>query len=194
MNNYDILNIFLLIYIILFLFTKFSFNKKPKITQTKDKNTDQNSKDNNIDQKTNQNILNQNTLNQTLKKRDTSVLNDKLVAPERRHEKHNYRIIDKSLKINEYTRGEPESYQIVGILFKEDQDKKYQLFGRKTYPSSLEWEYYIGGRDSGGLDYKYPLDTNQEIYDNTEIINPIDNNTYNVKIYNFNKPRYIPYI
>ena len=99
------------------------------------------------------------------------------------------------MKINEYTRGEPENYQVVGLLHKEGFDKKYQLFGRRVYPGSPDWEYFIGGRDSGGLDYKYPLETiRQEIYDGTTISNPMDGDTYNVKIYNYDKPRYIPYI
>ncbi len=98
------------------------------------------------------------------------------------------------MKINEHTRGEPENYQVVGLLYKEGVDKKYQLFGRRVYPGSPDWEYYIGGRDSGGLDYKFPLDTKEEIHDGKTIINHMDGETYNVKIYNFDKPRYIPYI
>ena len=178
MNIYDILNIFLIIYIILFLFKNRSNTTNIKKEDTIIKNT--NSKiDNTI-------------LENKLKNRDRDVLYNKLSAPERRHEQHNYININNITKINQYTQGEPDEYQLYGLLYIDNSDKKYQLFGRRSYPRSPEWEYYIGGKDSGGLDYKFPLDTKQEIFDNTTIINPIDNNIYNVKVYNFNKPRYIP--
>ena len=129
-----------------------------------------------------------------LNRRDASIVTNKLVAPERRHEAHNYIKLQDKMIINEHTKGEPENYQIVGLLYKDNEDKKYQLFGRRTYPGSPEWEYFIGGTDTGGLDYKFPLDIKQEIYDGNDIINPIDNDTCKVKIYNFDKPRYIPLI
>jgi hypothetical protein len=127
-----------------------------------------------------------------LMQRDKSVVEDPLIAPERRLE------IDKSgnypLIINERTRGDPDSYQIVGILYNENSNKNYQLFGRRTYPGSNEWEYYIRGKDIGGLDFKFPLNTNQEIYDEATIDIPLDNTIYTVKIYDYDKPRYIPYV
>jgi hypothetical protein len=127
-----------------------------------------------------------------IKQRDSSVISDPLVAPERRLE------IDKSgnypLIINERTRGDPDSYQMVGILYNEYSNKNYQLFGRRTYPGSNEWEYYIRGKDIGGLDIKFPLNTNQEIYDSATIDIPLDNTIYTVKIYDYDKPRYIPYV
>lgn len=186
LNTFDILNVLLVIYIICFLFknndklSNFTKIKKTKVIKTVDNNNQQES----------DSVI----LKKRIETRDASVLNNPLVAPEQRHEARNFAKIEKVMKINEYTRGEPENYQIVGLLYKEDVDKKYQLFGRRVYPGSPEWEYFIGGRDSGGLDYKYPLDTKQEIYDGSTIVNPIDGDIYQVKIYNYDKPRYIPYI
>jgi hypothetical protein len=187
-NVFDILNILLVIYIICFLFknndklSNFTKIKKTKVIKTVDNNQN------------NQQEINNEILQNRLQNRDAGVLSNRMAPPERRHEAHNYVKIERAMKINEHTRGEPENYQAVGLLYKEDVDKKYQLFGRRVYPGSHEWEYFIGGKDSGGLDYKYPLDTKQEIYDGTTIINPMDGEIYNVKIYNYDKPRYIPYI
>lgn len=184
---FDVLNILLILYILFFTFknnknlSNFTMvkknNKKPEVIDNSDTNKEI---DNAIYKK-------------RLENRDRSVINDSLVAPEQRHESHNYVKMDNVIKINEYTRGGPENYQVVGLLYKQESDKKYQLFGRRTYPGSPDWEYFIGGKDSGGLDYKYPLDNKKEIYDNSTIVNPIDNDTYQVKIYNYDKPRYIPF-
>ena len=190
MNVFDILNILLVIYILCFVFknndtlSNFTKIKKTKVIKTVDNSNIDNS------QKEIDNAI----LQKRLQNRDANVLNNPLVAPEQRHEGRNYVKIEKAMMINEHTRGEPENYQVVGLLYKDGADKKYQLFGRRVYPGSPDWEYFIGGRDSGGLDYKYPLDTRQEIYDGTTITNPMDGETYNVKIYNYDKPRYIPYI
>tara|TARA_B100001123_G_C15192613_1_gene980025 strand:+ start:585 stop:1169 length:585 start_codon:yes stop_codon:yes gene_type:complete len=190
MNVFDILNILLVIYILCFVFknndtlSNFTKIKKTKVIKTVDNSNIDNS------QKEIDNAI----LQKRLQNRDANVLNNPLVAPEQRHEGRNYVKIEKAMMINEHTRGEPENYQVVGLLYKDGADKKYQLFGRRIYPGSPDWEYFIGGRDSGGLDYKYPLDTRQEIYDGTTITNPMDGETYNVKIYNYDKPRYIPYI
>ena len=72
-------------------------------------------------------------------------------------------------------------------------NKNYQLFGRRIYPGAYEWEYYIRGKDVGGLDFKFPIDSKQELMDGSSINVPIDNNVYQVKIYNYDQPRYNPY-
>ena len=191
-NIFDLLNIFLILYIITFVFknndslsnfTKVGRRKRVKVNNNNKKRYEEDNRH-----------IQRKIIHNRLYNRAQSVLNDKLVPPEQNHESHNYVKVDNIMKINEHTRGEPENYQIVGLLYKEGVDKKYHLFGRRVYPGSPDWEYYIGGKDSGGLDYKYPLDTKQEIYDGTTIVNPIDGDTHNVKIYNYDKPRYIPYI
>jgi hypothetical protein len=192
MNTFDILNIVLVMYILIFVFknnetlSNFTLIKKSVKVKTENQTTTS-TNNNNSNQE-----LEQELYKRKLLYRDRSILEDKLIAPEQRHESHVHVEFDKPSPI--YTRGEPENYQLVGLLSREDIDKKYQLFGRRTYPGSPEWEYYIGGRDSGGLDYKFPIDNKQEIYDGTTMVNPVDNDTYNVKIYEFNKPRYIPFI
>lgn len=89
-----------------------------------------------------------------------------------------------SIQFNEKTRGE-ESYQLVGLLYNSDVNKNYQLFGRRTYPGSNEWEYYILGKDEGGLEFKFPLDNKQEIYDGTAINVPLYDSNFTVKVYDY---------
>lgn len=190
-KTFDIINIILTLYIIYFLCTNnqtiSNFTKIKTTVDNSNNNSDNNNSENDIEIAT---MINKKELN----RRDASIVNNKLVAPERRHDAVNYIKLQDKLKINEYTKGEPENYQLVGLLYKENEDKKYQLFGRRIYMGSPEWEYFIGGKDTGGLDYKFPLDIKEEIYDGSTIVNPIDNDKYKVKIYNFDKPRYIPII
>ncbi len=130
------------------------------------------------------------SLRYQLKNRDRSVVEDTLVAPEKRVERHQYT----SLKLYENTRGDPDDYQLLGVLFNNTVNKTYQLFGRRTYPGSPLFEYYYRGRDSGGLDFKFPLSRNEEIYDGDTIVLPTDNIQFEVKIYPNDLPRYNPFV
>ena len=69
------------------------------------------------------------SLRYQLKNRDRSVVEDTLVAPEKRVERHQYT----SLKLYENTRGDPDDYQLLGVLFNNTVNKTYQLFGRRTH-------------------------------------------------------------
>lgn len=131
-----------------------------------------------------------------LKERDRKAVFDVLSPPEQRVEANQYPDVeDPNLHINIRTRGEPDDYQLVGLLYNKELNKNYQLFGRRIYPGAYEWEYYIRGRDAGGLDFKFPLDTRkQEIMDGSTMKIPIDDNSYVVKIYNFDQPRYNPFL
>jgi hypothetical protein len=129
-------------------------------------------------------------LDSFLKKRDELVVENPLIAPEQRVEKRQY----PKMMINEHTRGEPDDYQLMGVLYNNTINKTYQLFGRRTYPGSSTFEYYYRGKDVGGLDYKFPLPNKEEIYDNVQVYVPTDENIFTAKIYNFDRPRYIPYI
>jgi len=129
--------------------------------------------------------------NKYLKERDEKAVFDVLSPPEQRVEErqYNYNNINTGIR----TRGEPDDYQMIGLLYNSTINKNYQLYGRRIYPGSYEWEYYIRGRDAGGLDFKFPLNYKQELIDDGEIQLPIDNNTYKIKLYNYDQPRYNPY-
>lgn len=124
--------------------------------------------------------------------RDQNVVQNPLTAPEKRVGKHQYT----TLKLYEKTRGDPDNYQLLGILYNDELNKTYQLFGRQTYPGSPQYEYYYRGRDAGGLDFKFPLATQngKEIYDNDVLSLPTDNNNFTVKIYPNDLPRYNPIV
>ena len=130
-----------------------------------------------------------------LKIRDQKAVFDVLSPPEQRVEAQQYPdVSNPNLRLNIRTRGEPDDYQMVGLLYNKDVNKNYQLFGRRLYPGSYELEYYVRGRDSGGLDIKFPVNQKQEIMDNSTLNLPIDDNVYQVKIYNFDQPRYNPFM
>jgi hypothetical protein len=128
-----------------------------------------------------------------LKNRDNKVIYDRTIAPEKRIESSQY-IYPEDQKFYIDTRGSPDEYQLYGVLFNESINKYLQLYGRRTYQGSPVWEYYIVTKDNGGMEIKFPLNNTQEIMDGSTIQNPLDNLEYKVKIYNFDKPRYNPYI
>jgi len=137
-----------------------------------------------------------------IKKRDMKALYDPLTPPEQRVEQQEfiYKDNENRLDVNISTHGYPDNYQMMGLLSKDIptdnmSDKHYLLFGRRTYPYSPQWEYYIMGKDNGGLEYKFPLNTNnQEILDNTSIMVPIENTMYRVKLYNYDQYKYNPFV
>ena len=90
------------------------------------------------------------------------------------------------------TRGEPNDYMLVGLLYNSTLNKNYKLYGRRTYPGSPQWEYIIVGKDVGGLDIDVQLDTKNkdEIMDGSVVTVPIDSNQYTVKMYNYNDLSY----
>jgi hypothetical protein len=179
---HDIINIILLIYVI---------NEVSKYIN----NNSENMKD--TDNKSLTKIIND-KINEIFKKlflrnRDENVVYNPLVAPEQRIESRQYPY--NNTLFWEKTRGEPDDYQLVGLLFNTDVNKNYQLYGRRIYPGAYEWEYYIRGRDAGGLDIKLPIQLNnkEEIRDGITITVPIDKNAYTVSIYNYDQPRYNPF-
>ena len=128
-----------------------------------------------------------------LNDRDIKTIENPLYPPEQRVEEKQYPYPNNSLW--EKTRGEPDDYQLVGLLYNKDINKNYQLYGRRVYPGAYEWEYYILGRDVGGLEIKLPIQiqNKSEIMDGTQLTIPIDSNIYTVTIYNYSTPRYNPY-
>ena len=128
--------------------------------------------------------------------RDKKVINNILVAPERRLPRHAYP--PKYLKdaINIPTRGYPDNYQQMGMLIRKNDEKILKLFGRQTYPGSSKYEYYVVDSNSN-TDNKIPLKVNgdRELDDKQQIDVPwLDpsRGKFDVKIYDYNAPRYNP--
>lgn len=142
-------------------------------------------------------ILNNLPIRKLLEYRDRNVLFDPLIAPERRVDFTQYPL--KLLNdINIPTRGYPDNYQLIGLLSRTDDEKILQLFGRPTYPGSNLFEYYAT-TETNGFSNKIPIETKskREIEDGDLVKVPIfDQNKgdFKVKLYNYDTPRYNPYI
>jgi len=131
-----------------------------------------------------------------LENRDRKVLNDSFAPPERRVPEDQYPDNIKNY-INIPSRGYPDNYQIIGIVIRDNTETVYNLYGRQTYPGSNKYEYYVqAGYDNN---FKIPIKTqgNTEIVDD-QIINIIGTNPhkgiFKAKLYNYDLPRYNPYI
>jgi hypothetical protein len=143
------------------------------------------------------NIIKLLPLRQLLENRDRSILYDPLIAPERRISIDQYPVKIQDV-INIPSRGQPDNYQLLGIMHRNSDEKIVQLFGRATFIGSNQYEYYVT-TDQHGFSNKIPIETKgrREIVDNDVInINEFDKSKgeFKVKIYNYNAPRYNPYM
>ena len=135
------------------------------------------------------------------------VLNPQL-PPERSFEQ-TYKV-----PVNIPTRGYSGGYQQVGMLYKDSVTSEdglvgntpesviLPLFGKPVHPGSNKWSYYTSSdkyhtvkiplvHKGRKCDSQYGCD---ELYDDDVISVPPYNNEFRVKIYEFDSPRYIPYI
>ena len=154
-------------------------------------------KDNKYTHNHNHTFINNLPVRKLLEYRDRSVLYDPLIAPERRVDADQYPlpIIN---KINIPTRGYPDNYQIIGLLSRKGDEKMLQLFGRPTFPGSNQYEYYVT-TETNGFANKIPIETKgkREIEDGANISIPLfdaNKGDFQVKLYNYDTPRYNPYV
>jgi hypothetical protein len=156
----------------------------------------------NEDSDTNSSPLDNDTNQDTIDKdlfieRDTQVINNILVAPERRLPRHAYPPKNLRDTLNVPTRGYPDNYQHMGMLIRKSDEKLLKLFGRQTYPGSNQYEYYVVDSNSSS-DHKIPLkvQSNKELYDNEKMdIDWLDTSRgqFDIKIFDYNAPKYNPY-
>jgi hypothetical protein len=134
-----------------------------------------------------------------------------LLPPERDYE------VAYGVPINLPSRGyPPASYQQLGVLTKitpadsssnvtinsDDKNGIIPLMGKPTFNGSRKWTYYTATDNYNML--KLPIAVNgrnctddlgcDELYEGDSITIPQTGNTYKVSIYNYDKPRYIPYL
>lgn len=131
-----------------------------------------------------------------------------LLPPERSYE-NTY-----GIPVNVPSRGFSGGFQQVGYLYKKDVSKPdvpvgqdpnsviIPLYGRPLWPGANKWNYYLNsdkfhavkmpfqvkGRSS---DDDHGID---ELHDKDEIDLPAYNGKFEVTIYNYDKPRYIPFL
>ena len=129
--------------------------------------------------------------------RDRKVINNILVAPERRLPRHAYPPRHFREMINIPTRGYPDNYQQLGVLVRKSDEKLLKLFGRQTHPGSNQYEYYVVDSNSNS-DNKVPLKSpSKELNDGDKIDLPwLDSSRgqFDIKIFDYNAPRYNPYV
>ena len=129
--------------------------------------------------------------------RDAEVKYNDFKPPERRVPEYIYPTSAIKQIINVPTRGFPDNYQLMGILLRDNTETAFNLFGRQTYPSSNQYEYYAQGTLHHN-NVKLPIDikNSKELFDNDEVKIPGTDETkglFKVKLYNMDVPRYNPY-
>jgi len=129
--------------------------------------------------------------------RDKNVAYDNFKPPERRLPEYAYPDDQVQRYINFPTRGYPDTFQLMGLVMRNNTETIYNLYGRQKYPGSNQYEYYVQ-TNLNNNNVKIPIKINgdKEIYDGDNITIPgtNDNNgTFHVKLYDYDVPRYMPY-
>lgn len=140
-----------------------------------------------------------------------------LLPPERRNhyiDPQSQLMVSQGVPINIPTRGESGGFQQVGVLHKiETSDSTMNigqntepiilpLMGAPTYNGSNKWTYYTATDKYNQI--KLPITNNNrqcdseygcdELYDEDTVTIPAYNGNFKVKKYEFDKPRYLPYL
>ena len=130
-------------------------------------------------------------------KRDKNVFYDVFTPPERRIPEYLYPNDYVKKNINYPTRGYPEHYQLVGVVLRNSTETAYNLFGRQTFPKSNKYEYYVQSNlNDNNIKIPIKINGDKEIEEKQIIIIPgtdITRGDFQVKLYDYDIPRYIPY-
>lgn len=82
-------------------------------------------------------------------------------------------------------------YQQIGFIYNDQE--RYPLYGRPKYPRKLDkFEYYIIDETRNHLKIPYKSRGDNEIFDGEQISVDVLNNTFTVKIYDYDNIRYNP--
>jgi hypothetical protein len=129
-------------------------------------------------------------------------IEDTLLAPEIRGP---FPIANSGVAINQNPRilpgqyvNDPEylSYQQVGFLNNNEGDKPtiLPLFGKKKYPRSDQWEYYYQTDKYNQIKIPIEYKKNYALMSKDVIKIPEYNKDFVVTIYDYDAPKYIPYV
>jgi hypothetical protein len=148
--------------------------------------------------------------------KDRQIMNDPLLAPLRR----NYHIetlpytLNHGVPINIQTKGYLGDFQQIGMIYRDQvsndtnqignnsETNILPLFGKPLYANSSKWTYYAGSDKFNTvkipIEYKNKNCTGDygcdELYDDDMIKIAAYNGDFKVKIYKFDKPRYLPIV
>jgi len=133
-----------------------------------------------------------------LNNRDNEVVKNIFVAPERRQPEHSYPYDYVKNQLNIPTRGYPDNYHMYGLVLRDNTETAYKLFGRQKFPGSNQYEYFVQSVMHNN-DVKIPVKINgdKEIEDGMHIMIPGTNKNigeFKVKLYDYDAPRYNPYL
>jgi len=86
----------------------------------------------------------------------------------------------------------------MGVLLRNNTESAFNLFGRQTFPGSNQWEYYVQG-NMKDTQVKIPIKIrgDREIEDGQTVMVPGSDpskGAYKVKLYNYDAPRYNPFV
>jgi len=220
-NNINILSIILVVLGGLYFFNR--ENNRQLYDKIQDlKNNINNTKQELNDIQDNRDNINQEYSQDVLVDRDRVALSDPLYPPLKRNfhidgplqYSRDLRGDPRGMPINIETRGPIEDFQQVGMLYKESisdtsstpgnnsDSNILPLFGKPLYRGSSNWLYYTSSDKNTSI--KIPISKDgkectddqgcKEIYDGDQINIPAYNGSFKVKMYKFDKPRYIPYV
>jgi len=124
-------------------------------------------------------------------------ITDVLEPPEQTH--------TEGIPINIHTRGEVKDYQQIGVLINVNEGKKEDiipLFGKPTYPGSRLWYYYTRTNSYNPVKLAIMKDKKDcqneygcELLNDNETVKTVANDDeYKIKLYHYDKPKYIPYV
>lgn len=183
-----------------------NYNYNDKILTTITKNIDKNNKNNS--EKTIEKLENklENKLEEKisdfmekriyLTQRDRDVLYNDLHAPERRMPEYAYPTEYVKRAINMPTRGYPDNYQMLGVCLRNNTESAYSFFGRQKFPGSNQWEYYAIA-DNSSIKIPIKIRGDREAEDGQTIYIPgtdPSKGDYKLKLYDYDVPRYNPYV
>ena len=104
--------------------------------------------------------------------------------------------------INIPTRGPSENYRQIGVLTNSDNSEILPLYGKRLWCGATKWMYYT--QTNKFVSVHLPVFSNKrdcsaeygcdELSDKDIVTVPQFNDSFTVTLYNFDGPRYIPYI
>lgn len=92
-----------------------------------------------------------------------------------------------------YSKNQYNDYQQMGFIYNDQE--RFPLYGRPKYPGKTDkYEYYLIDESRNHLKIPYKPKGDNEIYDGDQIFVDVLNNSFSVKIYDYDNIRYNPTI
>lgn len=144
-------------------------------------------------------VLNTNPIDEMISEYDYRNIADPLKEPGRRPSRDIIGPMIGSPHFNIPTRGYPDSFSIFGYLvddFTKDENRIIRLYGRKKFPNSDEFEYYVEINVGNGDDkIKYELHKQRrELYDGDQVYVSLIKRNFKVQLLKQKGLEYNPFL